>query len=49
MRELTTSLIGTAVPSTFHICVMATILVRGVSSFSNSSMRKLPSSSTGAI
>ena len=29
------------VPSTFDIWVMATILVRGVSSFSNSSSRKL--------
>ena len=36
------------VPSMFDIWVMATSLVRGVSSFSNSSMRKLPSSSTGA-
>jgi hypothetical protein len=45
----TTSLIGTiTVPSTFDMCVIATILVRGVSSFSNSSSRKLPSSSTGA-
>ncbi len=32
----------------FDMWVIATILVRGVSSFSNSSIRKLPSSSTGA-
>ena len=30
------------------MCVIATILVRGVSSFSNSSIRKVPSSATGA-
>ena len=42
------SLIGVTVPSTFDMWVMATILVRGVISFSNSSRRKLPSSSTGA-
>ena len=46
--SLTTSLTGTRVPSAFDICVIATSLVRGVSSFSNSSIRKLPSSSTGA-
>ncbi len=46
--SLTTSLTGTMVPSAFDIWVMATSLVRGVSSFSNSSIRKLPSSSTGA-
>jgi hypothetical protein len=39
---------GTMVPSAFDMCVMATIFVRGLSSFSNSSMRKLPSSSMGA-
>src|ERR1700731_2317340 len=44
----TTSLTGTMVPSAFDICVIATSLVREVSSFSNSSIRKLPSSSTGA-
>ena len=44
----TTSLTGTMVPSAFDICVIATSLVRRVSSFSNSSIRKLPSSSTGA-
>ena len=32
----------------FDMWVIATILVRGESSFSNSSIRKLPSSSTGA-
>ena len=36
------------VPSAFDMWVIATILVRSVSSFSNSSIRKLPSSSTGA-
>jgi hypothetical protein len=36
------------VPSAFDICVSDTTLVRGVISFSNSSTRKLPSSSTGA-
>ena len=44
----TTSFTGTRVPSMFDMWVIATILVRGESSFSNSSMRKLPSSSTGA-
>jgi hypothetical protein len=42
------SLIGVTVPSTFDIWVMATIFVRGENSFSYSSRRKLPSSSTGA-
>ena len=42
------SFTGTMVPSAFDICVIATILVRGPSSFSNSSSRKLPSSSIGA-
>ncbi len=46
MRQ--TSFTGTTVPSTFDMWVIATIFVRGVSSFSNSSMRKLPSSATGA-
>ena len=46
MRQ--TSLTGTTVPSTFDMWVIATILVRGVSSFSNSSIRKVPSSATGA-
>ncbi len=46
--SFTTSLTGTMVPSAFDICVTATSLVRSVSSFSNSSIRKLPSSSTGA-
>ena len=40
------SLIGVTVPSMFDMCVMATILVRGVSAASNSSSEKLPSSST---
>ena len=44
----TTSFTGTTVPSAFDMWVIATILVRGDRSFSNSSMRKLPSSSTGA-
>ena len=49
MRDAaSTSFAGTSVPSMFDIWVMATSLVRGVSSFSNSSMRKWPSSSTGA-
>ena len=48
-QSRTTSLIGTMVPSAFDIWVMATILVRGPSSFSNSSIRKLPSSSIGPI
>ena len=43
-----TSLIGTMVPSTFDMWVMATILVRGVSSASNSSSRNSPSSEIGA-
>ena len=44
----TISRAGVTVPSTFDMWVIATILVRGVRSFSNSSIRKLPSSSTGA-
>src|SRR5215813_8661375 len=44
----TTSFTGTSVPSMFDMWVIATSLVRGDSSFSNSSTRKLPSSSTGA-
>ena len=48
MQSFTTSFTGTKVPSMLDMCVIATILVRGVKSFSNSSMRKLPSSSTGA-
>ena len=46
--SLTTSFTGTTVPSAFDICIIATIRVRGVSSFSNSSSRKFPSSSMGA-
>ena len=38
------SLTGTTVPSTFDMCVMATILVRGLISCSNSSSRNSPSS-----
>ena len=37
----TTSFTGTTVPSTFDMWVIATILVRGVSSFSNSSMQEI--------
>ena len=48
LQSFTTSFTGTSVPSMLDMCVIATILVRGVSSFSNSSIRKLPSSSTGA-
>ena len=43
-----TSLMGTTVPSTFDMCVIATMRVRLVSSFSNSSIRNVPSSAIGA-
>ena len=44
-----TSLIGTMVPIAFETWVMATRRVLGPSSASNSSSRKLPSSSMGAM
>ena len=43
-----TSRTGTSVPSTFDMCVMATILVRGVNSRSNSSSSNSPLSEIGA-
>ena len=46
--SFTTSLMGTTVPSTFDMCVIATMRVRLVSSFSNSSIRNVPSSAIGA-
>ena len=46
MRTISSA--GVTVPSTFDMWVIATILVRGVNSFSYSSTRKLPASSTGA-
>ena len=44
----TTSLTGTTVPVTFDMCVMATIRVRSLRSFSNSSRRNVPSLAIGA-
>ena len=44
----TTSLTGTTVPSTFDMCVTATIRVRGPMRCSNSSSRNSPESEMGA-